>query len=95
MLPPQALPPHMIQEIFGGLMAATTGLTALFMILRYRIKAKGQISTEHLDRLMESQEQILNTLEDLREEVAASNSDVRELSGRVEFAERMLAKPKD
>jgi hypothetical protein len=85
----------MLQEILGGMMAATTGLTALFMILRYRSKGRSALSSEHVDRLIESQEQILNTLEDLREEVNSGQSDVRELSGRVEFAERLLAKTKE
>jgi hypothetical protein len=85
----------MLQEMIAGMMAATTGLTALFMILRYRTKARGQLPTENTDRLLETQEQILNALEDLREEMHSGQEDVRELSGRVEFAERLLAKSKD
>ena len=32
-------------------MAGTTGLTALFMILRYRTNARTQLPQEHVDRL--------------------------------------------
>lgn len=85
----------MLQEILIGTMAATTGLTALFMILRYRTKARSALSSTQVDRLMESQEQILNALEDLRDDVNASQSEVRELSGRMEFAERLLTKAKE
>jgi hypothetical protein len=85
------VPPDMVQEIFGGFLAATTGLTALFMILRFKLKAKGQIPGEKLDRLVESQENILAILEDLRDEIGAQDRQVAELSGRVEFAERLLA----
>ena len=89
------MPPDLLQELFGGLIAAGSGLTALFMILHYRIKSKTQISAEQVDRLMESQEMIMQALDDLREEVAGQQSEVRELSGRIEFAERLLAKSGD
>ena len=69
--------------------------TALFMILRYKLKAKSQFSAEQVERLMESQDVILQSLEDLREEVAGQQGEVRELSGRIEFAERLLAKSDD
>jgi len=85
----------MLQEILGGRLTVKTKLTALFMVLRYRSKARNSLSSEHVDRLMESQEQILNVLEDLRDEVNAGQSDMRELSGRIEFAERLLAKTKE
>ena len=76
-------------------MVATTGLSALFMILRYRTKTRGELPQESVEKLLESQEQILNVLEDLREDIHSGQEEVRELSGRVEFAERLLAKPKD
>ena len=89
------MPPEMMEGLFGGLIAAGSGLTALFMILRYKLRSKAQISDEQVDRVMESQEMILQALEDLREEVAGQQSEVKELSGRIEFAERLLAKSGD
>jgi hypothetical protein len=86
--------PH-IQELLAGAIAASSGLTALFMILRYKIKLKGTIPAERLERLLESQELILQNLDEIREEIGAQQGDMQELSGRVEFAERLLANARE
>lgn len=50
----------MIQETLAGAMAATTGLTAPFIILTYRSKTRGELWSEHIDRQVEPLERILN-----------------------------------
>lgn len=81
----------MVQEIISGFLIGIGGLSALFMILRYKLKMREQLPDDRIERILESQDQILSAIEDLRDEVGTQDRRVAELSGRIEFAERLLA----
>ena len=82
----------------------TTGgiLTGLWLVLRAWTANRGVLSQDRMAKLIqhseanqETLELIHEALEDMRADMRARENDVRELSGRVEFAERMLANPRE
>lgn len=79
-------------EVLPTLIWTAGGLAALWLgsnvFLKYRRNPPG----DELGRIAESLELLHQSIEDIRDEMREQMSDVRELSGRIEFAERILAK---
>jgi len=82
----------------------TTGgiLAGLWLVLRAWTANRGVLSQEQMAKLIQHSETnqetldlIHEALEDMRTDLRMRENDVRELSGRVEFTERMLASSKE
>jgi hypothetical protein len=100
--PPQIPAPpagfFFVTEVLPVAIIAVAAVTGLWLVLRAWSRSRdalppgeiGQLTTS-LESVRESQEMILHTLEDLRNELTTHANDLREISGRVEFTERMLS----
>lgn len=84
-----------LNEVLPSLILVTGGVLAMWIGSRTWLKLKKPEGSADLERIAESLELLHNSVEDLRDELRAQMTDVRELSGRVEFAERMLTKVRD
>ncbi len=85
-------------EVLPVAIIAVAAVTGLGLILRTWSRSKDALSTgdvqqltASLESVRESQEMILRSLEDLRGELTTHAGDLREISGRVEFTERILS----
>jgi hypothetical protein len=86
-----------MSEVLPTLITVAGSVSALWIISRTWLQHKqGQPAQNvDLDSLAEAMEQIQHSIDDLRDDVGAQVGDIRELSGRIEFAERLLEKPKE
>ncbi len=66
------------------------GVAAVWIITRAWLQYKRGPTADDLAGVSEAIEQLQHTVEDLRDDLRAQLTDVRELSGRVEFTERLL-----
>ncbi len=72
------------------------GAIGLSIVIATWFKARGGIGTKDVKKVLESNESLHHAIEQLRADNAAFRDELHErmeeISGRVEFAERMLAK---
>jgi uncharacterized protein HemX len=87
-----------VTEVLPIAIIAVAVVTGLGLVLRAWSRSRAALSpgeiaqlTASLESVRESQEMILHTLEDLRSDLTTHANDLREISGRVEFTERMLS----
>ncbi len=85
-------------EVLPVAIIAVAAVTGLGLILRTWSRSRNALSagevqqlTASLESVRESQEMILSSLEGLRGELTTHAGDLREISGRVEFTERILS----
>jgi hypothetical protein len=79
-----------ITTVLPTLIYAGGGVAAVWIITRAWLQHKRSPTTEELAGISEALEQLLHSVDDLRDDLRAQLTDVRELSGRVEFTERLL-----
>jgi hypothetical protein len=79
-------------EVLPTLIWTAGGLAALWLGTNTFLKYRRNPSGDELGRIAESLELLHHSVEDIRDEMRDQMSEVRELSGRIEFAERILAK---
>ena len=84
-------------EVLPTLITVAGSVTALWILSRTWLQHKHGLPTQNvdLDSLAEAMEQLQHSIDDLRDDLGAQVTDIRELSGRVEFAERLLKKPEE
>jgi predicted phage tail protein len=85
-----------IIEIIRWLVFIAAGSGGVTLILRTWFKARGQLAAEQVRELLDSVESLHEAVDDLRAQQSAFHRQMQErvgeISGRVEFAERMLGK---
>ncbi len=79
-------------EVLPTLIWTAGGLAALWLGSNVFLKYRRGTSGDELARIAESLELLHQSVEDVRDELREQMGEVRELSGRIEFAERILAK---
>jgi hypothetical protein len=84
-----------MNEVLPSLILVAGGVLAMWIGSNTWLKLKKPAGSADFDRIAESLEMLHNSVEDLRDELRGQMTDVRELSGRIEFAERMLTKARD
>ena len=91
-----------MSEVLPTLIVGGGGLVALGMILKFMSHRRGTLSSDQVERLIATMENLPASIdslhqavEDLRNDTISQGEDVRELSGRIEFAERMLVEAKE
>ena len=91
--------PHHIDllvSLFIAVVVIGTGTASITVLLRTWLGTKARLAPEQLKKIMETLETIQSDIEDLRGDQMDFQRDVRdrvgEISGRVEFTERMLSK---
>ena len=91
-----------MSEVLPNLIVGGGVLIGLSMVLRFMGHRRGTLSPDQMERLIATMENLPGSIdslhqavEDLRHDSAAQGEDVRELSGRIDFAERMLVEAKE
>ena len=84
-----------VDQVLPSLILVAGGVLAMWIASHTWLKLKKSSGNADFERIAESLEMLHNSVEDLRDELRAQMADVRELSGRVEFAERMLTKARE
>ena len=94
---PPDLPYSLIfmSEVLPTLILTAGGVLALWIGTNAWLRLRKGPHPVELERMAESLELLHHTVEDMRDEMREQLGDVRELSGRIEFAERMLTKARD
>jgi len=84
-----------MSEVLPTLILTAGGVLALWIGTNTWLRLRRGPHPVELERISESLELLHHTVEDMRDEMREQLGDVRELSGRIEFAERMLTKARD
>ena len=71
------------------------GVAAIWVVTRAWLRYKRSPNAEELGRIVESLEVLHHAVEDLRDDLRLRMNEIRELSGRVEFAERLLGEQRE
>jgi hypothetical protein len=81
--------------VLPSLIVTGGGVAAIWIITRAWLRYKRSPTADELAQLSESLEVLNHSVEDLREDIRGHMSEMRELSGRVEFAERLLTEKRE
>lgn len=84
-----------MNEVLPSLILVGGGVLAMWIGANTWLKLKKPSGNTDIDRIADSLEMLHQSVEDLRDEIRGQMTDMRELSGRVEFAERMLTKARE
>lgn len=84
-----------MSEVLPTLILTAGGVAALWIGTSTFLKLRGTAPTNELGRISESLDLLHESMDDIRDALHSQMGDVRELSGRIEFAERMLTKARD
>ena len=88
-----------LMDIVATLLYILTGTGGLSLIVYSISKARGRFAPDQLKKLVETNESLLHAVEDLQAEQASLQREIRdrigEISGRVEFAERLLTERRE
>ena len=71
------------------------GVAAIWVVTRAWLRYKRSPTAEELNRIAESLELLHHSVEDLRDDLRGRMNEIRELSGRVEFTERLLGEQRE
>jgi hypothetical protein len=70
-------------------------VTAFWIGAKTFLRLKQGAAPNQMDRIAESLELLHESVDDIREALHSQSEEVRELSGRIEFTERLLSKARD
>ena len=85
-------------ELVRILLVAGVSFGGFTLLLRTWLKGRRQLASEHVRQMLDSIESLHEAVDDLRVQQAAFQNQMQdrvgEISGRVEFAERLLSEGK-
>ena len=84
-----------MSEILPTLIVTAGAVAAIGIGAKTYLRLKQTSGPCELAKIAESIDLLHESLDDIRAELHAQNDDFRELSGRIEFAERLLTKARD
>jgi hypothetical protein len=84
-----------MSNVLPTLILTGGGLAAIWIVTHGWLKYKSRPTPEELSRIAESMELLGQSVEDMRDELRDQMIEVRGLSGRVEFAERLLTQARE
>jgi hypothetical protein len=84
-----------MSEILPTLILTVGGVFAFWIGTRTYLRMKQTGSPNELAKISESLDLLHDSLDDIRAALHSQSDEVRELSGRIEFAERLLTKARD
>jgi len=84
-----------MSEILPTLILTAGGVAACWIGARTYLRLKQTAGPNELAKISESLDLLHESLDDIRAELHSQNDEVRELSGRIEFADRLLTKARD
>lgn len=84
-----------MSEILPTIIVTVGGVAAFWIGARTFLRLKQTAGPDELAKISESLELLHESLDDIRAELHSQSDEVRELSGRIEFAERLLSKARD
>ena len=84
-----------MSEVLPTLILTAGGVAAFWIGTSTFLRLKRSGPQNELVRISESLELLNDSMDDVREAIHSQMGEMRELSGRIEFAERMLTKARD
>ena len=84
-----------MSEILPTLIMTVGGVAAFWIGAKTFLRLRQGSSPHELAKISESLELLHESVDDIRAALHVQNDEVRELSGRIEFAERLLTKARD
>ncbi len=84
-----------MSEVLPTLILTAGGIAALWIGTSTFLRLKRNDSPGELIKISESLELLHESMDDVRDAIHSQNTDMRELSGRIEFTERMLTKARE
>ncbi len=81
--------------VLPTLILTAGGVGAAWIITRAWLRGRKDVPPAELVKISESLELLQHSVDDLRDDLRIHVNEIRELSGRVEFAERLLTAAKD
>ena len=84
-----------MSEVLPTIIFTAGGVAALWIGTSAFLRFRRAAAPEELARINESLEMLHESVEDLRDAMQDQMTHVREISGRVEFAERMLTRARN
>jgi len=79
-----------ILSVLPALIATAGGVGATWLITSAWLRSKKHVRPEEFGKIAESLEMLQHSVDDLRDDLRTQANEIREISGRVEFAERLL-----
>lgn len=97
---PSQLPPDLnsivfMSEIVPTLIMTVGGVAAFWIGAKTFLRLRQGGSQDELIKISESLELLHESMDDIRAALHTQSDEVRELSGRIEFTERLLTKARD
>ena len=84
-----------MSEVLPTLILTAGGVAAFWIGTSTFLKLRRTAPTNELGRISESLDLLHESMDDIRHALHSQMGEVRELSGRIEFTERMLTKARD
>ena len=84
-----------MSEVLPTLILTAGGVAAFWIGTSTFLKLRRSGPPEELGRISESLDLLHESMDDVRDAIHSQMTDIRELSGRIEFTERMLTKARD
>ncbi len=80
--------------VLPALIVTAGGVGGVWLITSAWLRNKKNVRPEELGRIADTLELLQHSVDDLREDLRIQVNQIREISGRVEFAERLLTEKK-
>lgn len=84
-----------MSEVLPTLILTAGGVAAFWIGTSTFLRLRRSGPTNDLARISESLDLLHESMDDIRDAIHSQMGEMRELSGRIEFAERMLTKARD
>jgi len=84
-----------MSEILPTLIMTAGGVAAFWIGSRTYLRLKQGGTSNDMSKIAESLDLLHESMDDIRAVLHSQSDEVRELSGRIEFAERLLTKARD
>ena len=84
-----------MSEVLPSLIVTAGGVLALWIGANTWLRLKKGTGGTEQERIAEALEMLHQSVEDLREDLHGHSDGMRELSGRIDFAERLLTKARE
>jgi hypothetical protein len=84
-----------MSEVLPSLIFTAGGVLALWIGANTWLRLRKSSGGTEYERIAESIELLHQSVEDLRDDLRGQLDEVRELSGRIDFAERLLTKARE
>ena len=84
-----------MSEVLPTLILTAGGIAAFWIGTSTFLKLRRSPASNDLGRISESLDSLHESMDDIRDALHSQMGEMRELSGRIEFTERMLTKARD